>query len=134
MLKKFWLPTLALLMFAGSVFAAVDVNSADQAALDSITGVGPATSKAILAEREKNGNFKDWADLERRVKGVGSRNAVKLSAAGLTVNGKSYEGATTGAKAGKSGDKGAAKSVDKADDKAADKAADKATEKPVTGK
>jgi competence protein ComEA len=134
MLKKFWLPTLALLMFAGSVFAAVDVNSADQAALDSITGVGPATSKAILAEREKNGNFKYWADLERRVKGVGSRNAVKLSAAGLTVNGKSYEGATAGAKAGKSGDKGAAKSVDKADDKAADKAADKATEKPVTGK
>lgn len=134
MLKKFWLPTLALLMFAGSVFAAVDVNSADQAALDSIIGVGPATSKAILAEREKNGNFKDWADLERRVKGVGSRNAVKLSAAGLTVNGKSYEGATAGAKAGKSGDKGAAKSVDKADDKAADKAADKATEKPVTGK
>ena len=134
MLKKFWLPTLALLMFAGSVFAAVDVNSADQAALDSITGVGPATSKAILAEREKNGNFKDWADLERRVKGVGSRNAVKLSAAGLTVNGKSYEGATAGAKAGKSGDKGAAKSVDKADDKSADKAADKATEKPVTGK
>ncbi|MEY4369684.1 MAG: hypothetical protein RL564_1634 [Pseudomonadota bacterium] len=134
MLKKFWLPTLALLMFAGSVFAAIDVNSADQAALDSITGVGPATSKAILAEREKNGNFKDWADLERRVKGVGSRNAVKLSAAGLTVNGKSYEGATAGAKAGKSGDKGAAKSVDKADDKAADKAADKATEKPVTGK
>jgi competence protein ComEA len=134
MLKKFWLPTLALLMFAGSVFAAVDVNSADQAALDSITGVGPATSKAILAEREKNGNFKDWADLERRVKGVGSRNAVKLSAAGLTVNGKSYEGATAGAKAGKSGDKGAAKSVDKADDKAADKAADKATEKPVNSK
>ena len=134
MLKKFWLPTLALLMFAGSVFAAIDVNSSDQAALDSITGVGPATSKAILAEREKNGNFKDWADLERRVKGVGSRNAVKLSAAGLTVNGKSYEGATAGAKAGKSGDKGAAKSVDKADDKAADKAADKATEKPVTGK
>ncbi|MFM7524195.1 MAG: ComEA family DNA-binding protein, partial [Betaproteobacteria bacterium] len=110
MLKKFWLPTLALLMFAGSVFAAVDVNSADQAALDGITGVGPATSKAILAEREKNGNFKDWADLERRVKGVGSRNAVKLSAAGLTVNGKSCEGVSAGAKAGKSGDKGAAKS------------------------
>ncbi|MBM3364791.1 MAG: DNA uptake protein [Betaproteobacteria bacterium] len=134
MLKKFWLPTLALLMFAGSVFAAVDVNSADQAALDSITGVGPATSKAILAEREKDGNFKDWADLERRVKGVGSRNAVKLSAAGLTVNGKSYEGASAAAKAGKSGDKGTVKSADKAEDKAADKATDKATEKPATGK
>ena len=71
------------------------MNSADQAALDGIAGVGPATSSAILAEREKNGSFKDWADLERRVKGIGVRNAVKLSAAGLTVGGKPYEASAT---------------------------------------
>ena len=134
MLKKFWLPTLALLMFAGSVFAAVDVNSADQAALDSITGVGPATSKAILAEREKNGNFKDWADLERRVKGVGSRNAVKLSAAGLTVNGKSYEGAAGTGKASKSAEKSADKAAEKGGDKSMDKASDKGGDKPAAAK
>lgn len=92
MLRKFLLPICVCLsmMMAGPSFAAVDVNSADQAALDGVAGVGPATSKAILVEREKNGNFKDWADLERRVKGIGSRNAVKLSAAGLTVAGKPY--------------------------------------------
>jgi competence protein ComEA len=130
MLKKIWLPFLALLMFAGSVFAAVDVNTADQAALDSITGVGPATSKAILTEREKNGNFKDWADLERRVKGVGARNAVKLSAAGLTVNGKSYEGsASGGSKAGKPDAKAAAKAGEKGADKGTEKSMEKSGEK-----
>lgn len=130
MLKKFWLPVLALLMFAGSVFAAVDVNNADQAALDSVAGVGPATSKAILAEREKNGNFKDWADLERRVKGVGARNAVKLSAAGLTVDGKAYEGpASGGSKAGKHDAKAAAKAAEKGADKGAEKAMEKGGEK-----
>ncbi len=130
MLKKFWLPVLALLMFAGSVFAAVDVNNADQAALDSVAGVGPATSKAILAEREKNGNFKDWADLERRVKGVGARNAVKLSAAGLTVNGKSYEGPATGAsKAAKHDAKATAKAAEKSGDKGAEKGMEKGAEK-----
>ena len=100
MLKKILLPVFLSMMFAGSALAAVEVNSANQAALDGIAGVGPATSKAILAEREKNGSFKDWADLERRVKGIGARNAVKLSAAGLTVGGKPYEpGATpSGAK------------------------------------
>lgn len=130
MLKKFWLPVLALLMLAGSAFAAVDVNNADQAALDSVAGVGPATSKAILAEREKNGNFKDWADLERRVKGVGARNAVKLSAAGLTVNGKSYEGpAPGGSKAGKHDAKAAAKSAERGADKGAEKGMEKGAEK-----
>jgi competence protein ComEA len=130
-------------MFAGSVFAAADVNTADQAALDSITGVGPATSKAILAEREKNGNFKDWADLERRVKGVGARNAVKLSAAGLTVNGKSYEGpASGGSKSGKredkaavkAGEKGADKGAEKGMEKGADKGAEKGAEKAPASK
>lgn len=97
MLKKILLFVAVSLMFAGTALAAVEVNSADQAALDGIAGVGPSTSKAIIAERDKHGNFKDWADLERRVKGIGGRNAVKLSAAGLMVNGQSH---TPGAKAG----------------------------------
>lgn len=73
-------------------FAQVDVNKADAAALDSVKGIGPAKSTAILAERKK-GAFKDWADFEQRVKGVGGKNAVKLSQAGLQVNGKPKEGA-----------------------------------------
>ena len=134
MLKKFWLAALVLFVMSGSALAAVDVNSADQAGLDSIAGIGPATSKAILAEREKNGNFKDWADLERRVKGVGSRNAVKLSAAGLTVNGKSYEGTAGTGKVSKSAEKSADKAAEKGGDKSMDKASDKGGDKPAAAK
>lgn len=90
MLKKIAVALLGSMMFAGIAVAAVEVNSADQAALDSVTGVGPATSQAIIAEREKNGKFRDWADLQQRVKGIGERNVVKLSAAGLVVNGQPH--------------------------------------------
>jgi competence protein ComEA len=91
MIKKLLL-TLTMLASMGAAWAQVDVNKADAAALDSIRGLGPAKTKAILEERKK-GDFKDWADLEQRVKGIGEKNAVKLSAAGLQVNGKSKEGA-----------------------------------------
>lgn len=77
-------------VFMQSGAAAVEINSADQAQLDSVAGIGPSTSRAILEERKKNGNFKDWNDLEQRVRGIGERNSVKLSAAGLTVNGQSH--------------------------------------------
>lgn len=77
---------LATMSFA---FADVDVNKADQAALDGIKGIGPTVSKAILDERKKGGNFKDWADLQARVKGIGDKNSEKFSQAGLTVGGVS---------------------------------------------
>ena len=79
---------IAILMGAQNAFAAVEINSADQVQLDGVAGIGPATSRAILEERKKNGNFKDWADLEQRVRGIGEKNSVKLSAAGLVVNGQ----------------------------------------------
>ena len=88
MLKKIPLILAFLCFVMGNALAAVDVNTADQAALDGIAGVGPTTSKAIIDERNKHGNFKDWSDLEHRVKGIGERNAVKLSAAGMLVNGQ----------------------------------------------
>lgn len=91
MLKRIAVALLGSLLIAGvAAAAAVEVNSADQAALDSIAGVGPSTSRAIIAEREKNGKFRDWADLQQRVKGIGERNIVKLSAAGLVVNGQPH--------------------------------------------
>lgn len=116
MLKKIVMLVVASSMFVGTALAAVEANSADQAALDGIAGVGPSTSKAIIAERDKHGNFKDWADLERRVKGIGGRNAVKLSAAGLTVNGQAHSPAAKAAGnavAGKPGERPAATVSDK---------------------
>ena len=120
MMKKMLLMFAGLCFAASAAHAAIDVNTADQAALDSIAGVGPTTSRAIIDERDKHGNYKDWNDLERRVKGIGERNAIKLSAAGLTVNGKSYESAGNVAKSPKP-----VKAAEKSADKPADKAGDK---------
>lgn len=88
MIKNLMLAVATLCATMGFAFAQVDVNKADTAALDGIKGVGPAMSKAILTERDKGGQFKDWADFQKRVKGVGDKKAVKLSEAGLQVNGK----------------------------------------------
>ena len=93
MMKKLLMALLTLVVTMGFAFAQVDVNKADAASLDTIKGIGPAKSKAILEERSKGGEFKDWADFEKRVKGIGDKNAVKLSEAGLQVNGKSKDGA-----------------------------------------
>ena len=90
MLKK--ILAVAAMLYAAACFAAVDVNKAGAADLDSIKGIGPAMSTKILDERKK-GNFKDWNDFIERVKGVGEGNAAKFSAEGLTVGGAAFKGA-----------------------------------------
>lgn len=102
MIKKWCV--LATLFLAGAAFAAVDINKATEADLDGLNGVGPATSQLILKERKK-GEFKDWADLMNRVKGIGDARASKLSAAGLTVNGASYKDKPNKEKAAKAAHK-----------------------------
>jgi competence protein ComEA len=92
MFKKLLLAvTLFVVAHAGFAASAttpsVDVNKADRPALESIKGIGPAAAESILGERSKKGSFKDWSDFESRVKGVGDARAIKLSDAGLTVNG-----------------------------------------------
>jgi competence protein ComEA len=123
MLKKLLLAVAALIATMGFAFAQVDVNKADQAALDGVKGIGPKTSKTILDERKKGGDFKDWADFEKRVKGVGDKNAAKMSDAGLTVNGqprpKSLSVEKEGKKSAKDSDAKGAKS-DKAGDASKD--------------
>ncbi len=82
--------TAALLAFASAAaFAVVDVNKASQAELEGIKGIGPSMSAKILDAR-KTGAFKDWTDLQARVKGVRSGNSAKFSADGLTVNGAAF--------------------------------------------
>ena len=98
MFKKLLLAVATLIATMGFAFAQVDVNKADQAALDSVKGIGPKMSKTIIDERKKGGDFKDWADFEKRVKGVGEKNASKLSQAGLTLNGQAKPNAPAAAK------------------------------------
>jgi len=83
----------ALLALATAIaFAGVDVNKASQAELEAVKGIGPAAATKIMAERQK-GSFKDWGDVMQRVGGIKQAKAVKLSDAGLTVNGESFKGA-----------------------------------------
>ncbi|MEM5342588.1 ComEA family DNA-binding protein [Paraburkholderia azotifigens] len=90
MLKKLLMLCVALVLSLSAAFAAaVEVNSADQAALESVKGIGPAHAKAIIDERTKNGPFKDADDLANRVKGIGQKSVKNLEAAGLTINGSS---------------------------------------------
>jgi competence protein ComEA len=80
--------------------AAVDVNKASVADLDSIKGIGPGTSAKVLKAREQAA-FKDWTDLIQRVGGIGPKKAAQLSDNGLTVNGQTYGGAVSAAPAKK---------------------------------
>lgn len=122
MIKRLLAALFALI--AATAFAAVDVNKATQADLETVKGIGPAISAKILDERKK-APFKDWADMVDRVKGIGDGNAAKFSTEGLTVNGQGFKGAAApAAKAEKAADKPAAKPA------AAEKAA--ATAAPAT--
>jgi competence protein ComEA len=129
MVKKLLLAVVGIIASMGFAFAQVDINKADAAALEGVKGVGPKMSKTILDERKKGGNFKDWADFETRVKGIGEKNSVKLSQSGLTVNGQAKANApAVAAKDAKAGAKDAKKDM-KADMKADAKVEPKAVKK-----
>ncbi|MBB5412035.1 MULTISPECIES: ComEA family DNA-binding protein [unclassified Paraburkholderia] len=97
MLKKLFMLCVAVALSLSAGFAAaVEVNTADQAALESVKGIGPVHAKAIVDERAKNGPFKNADDLAARVKGIGQKSVENLEAAGLTINGSSAP--PTGAK------------------------------------
>ncbi|HEY3597008.1 MAG TPA: helix-hairpin-helix domain-containing protein [Paraburkholderia sp.] len=126
MLKKLWMLCIALvLLLSAGLAAAVEVNTADQAALESVKGIGPVHAKAIIDERTKNGPFKNADDLAARVKGIGTKSVTNLEAAGLTINGSAAP--PSGAKAGASS---TSKSTSKAAAKPAPQPATAATAAP----
>jgi competence protein ComEA len=97
MIKKLLLAVLGWLLVVASV-SALELNSASQAELDALKGIGPVKSKAIVDERTKNGPFKNADDFATRVKGVGDKTVVNLEAQGLTINGSSAPPAGSTAK------------------------------------
>ncbi|HEV3104185.1 MAG TPA: helix-hairpin-helix domain-containing protein [Trinickia sp.] len=99
MLKKLLMLFIAVALSLSTAFAAsVDVNTADQAALESVKGLGPVKSKAIIDERSAHGPFKDADDLARRVKGLGAKSVANLESQGLTIGGSSAPPTGAGAK------------------------------------
>ncbi|MFV0481239.1 MAG: ComEA family DNA-binding protein [Campylobacteraceae bacterium] len=63
---------LILLFCVMSLFAKIDINSADAKTLSTLKGVGSQKAEAIVEYRVKNGNFKSVNDL-LKVKGIGKK-------------------------------------------------------------
>ena len=68
---------ITLFTFAGLVHAAVNINTASQAELETLQGIGPAKAKAIIEHRKKNGSFKSVDDLQN-VSGIGPATVQRL--------------------------------------------------------
>lgn len=85
-MKKLLLILVACFAFVSAAFAAqINLNTATQAELDTLKGVGPVKAKAIVDYRTKNGPFKSVDDLEK-VPGFGKKTVDSLRGQ-LTVNG-----------------------------------------------
>lgn len=67
----------------------LDIAHAREIDLDGLRGLGPATTRAMLQERERR-PFRDWTDLMQRVPGIGPKKAAQLSDQGLRVEGQPY--------------------------------------------
>lgn len=67
----------------------LDIAQAREIDLDGLRGLGPASTRQILEEREKR-PFSDWQDLMRRSPGIGPKKAAQLSEQGLRVQGQPF--------------------------------------------
>ena len=76
----------ALFLSIGLAFAAVNVNTATEAELQTLDGIGPAKAKAIVDYRTKNGPFKSVGDLEK-VPGIGPSTLADIKKS-VTLTGK----------------------------------------------
>jgi len=61
----------------GMAMAAVNINTATEAELDAVKGIGPGKARAIVEHRDKNGPFKSVDELAN-VKGFGKKSIDKL--------------------------------------------------------
>ena len=62
---------------AAAPTAPVNLNTATQAQLETLPGIGAASAKRIIEYRDKNGKFKKVEEL-MNVKGIGEKSFLKL--------------------------------------------------------
>ena len=62
---------------SAAVSSKVNINTASEADLDALPGIGPSTAKKIVADRTANGSFKSIDDLSR-VSGIGDKKLEAL--------------------------------------------------------
>ncbi|MHB8789230.1 MAG: ComEA family DNA-binding protein [Desulfobulbaceae bacterium] len=77
-MKKLFFSMVLLLVFATSVFAKININTATVTELEALPGIGPAKAEAIVKYREEKGNFKSAEDL-KNVQGIGDKMYEKIS-------------------------------------------------------
>ena len=75
------------------------LNAAGRADLESLPGIGPALAERLLAARAADGPFRDWDDLRRRIRGLGTARLRQRSQAGLRVQGQPFDAGEPGAAA-----------------------------------
>ena len=56
----------------------MNLNSASQAELEELPGVGPATAQKIITWREENGGFRSVEDL-MEIRGIGEKTFAELA-------------------------------------------------------
>ena len=76
-MKKLLLTLWMVLFFSATALAAVNINTANQAELETLTGIGAAKAKAIIEYRKVHGNFKTLEELTN-IKGIGDKVLEKI--------------------------------------------------------
>jgi competence protein ComEA len=76
-MKKTIITLIAFLGLSFSAFAAININTASEAELETLSGIGPAKAKAIVEYRKKQGGFKSIDELEN-VEGIGTKTLNNL--------------------------------------------------------
>ena len=56
----------------------LNLNTATQAQLEALPGIGPTYAQAIIAERQRRGGFKSVNEL-RSVRGIGDKRFAELA-------------------------------------------------------
>ncbi len=67
-----------LWLFCQSTLAAIDLNTANQSDLESLSGIGPSKAQAIIDYRKTHGGFETVEELVK-VDGIGPGTLKKLS-------------------------------------------------------
>ena len=93
--RRAWLRLFLLLLvplpgFLAAQPVVLELNEASLAQLESLQGIGPGLAEKILLAR-RTGPVLDWHDLRRRVSGIGTKLATRLSAQGLVVHGRALD-------------------------------------------